>query len=568
MARSTLLLLVLAAVGATACGNEGALDDVATTEDDLSERPVFTKFPVHSGTAAGWFDTTRGAVFSLARLGTDRPRWVEQKWDGQAWTTTADFTAPNAAATPSYNAYGRDDVATAFDSKSGRLLLLTRTALWSWDGAAFVELPAATLPSLRNGFSAAFDSTRERLVVFGTSMEGYLQTATWEWDGATFTDVSASASPNERPNARHRPQMVFDHERERVVLVGGTSSAGRKWADTWEWDGAAWTKASETIPLADCVATGSTWDASRKRTTLFGPNCGVREWDGTSWTAITMPAAWRGLDYAGQVAYDASRKRTVLWTSGSGTVDLGFSTGANQSPTLEALTSRDVIAGEIMTQRLVAQDPDGAMPTFGATPMPTGSTLTGDLFRWTPGFDQLGPHEVTFAASDGALDAKRTVTFTVVEPVFTPWFPRGLVQMKGTGQTMMGQTDSRTNGGSEQVSGGSAMTVTCKLGGNNPTGLSVTCTGAGSYRRQSDPFSGYSPESVSFTATGRVNGNGNFYASLTMPGTTANVDGKVVSGALEVKNVFLSIGRRFPNGWTGHTTLRSSTPLTLPLTAY
>ena len=206
---------------------------------------------MHSGTAAGWFDAARGGVYSLARLGTDKPRWIEQKWDGQSWTTTTDFTATTPAATPNFNAYDRDDVASVYDPNAGRLLLLTHTELWSWDGSAFTTLPAATLPSLSSGFSAAFDSTRNRLVVFGSSLQGYAS-ATWEWDGATFTEVGSSPNAN-RPSSRSRALMVFDGDRNRVVLFGGGTFAGRKFTDTWEWDGAAWAHPSDNVPSPECV---------------------------------------------------------------------------------------------------------------------------------------------------------------------------------------------------------------------------------------------------------------------------------------------------------------------------
>lgn len=549
------LLLLLSSL--SACSASPATEDFDDGEQHLAERPVFTKYTQSSGTAAGWFDPARGAVFSLTRIGTTQ--WVERRWDGAGWTQTASVTIPTNG--PSGNTYDRTDYAFAFDTKRGRLLFVQADQIWSWAGGGWTKLSVAHMPSPRGGFAVTYDAARDRLVWFGGMLRGVPMQDTWEYDGNDFTQVSSGG-----PSTRAFSRMAYDPVRRRVVLFGGVAGfGGMRLRDTWEWDGASWSQIATTgpDPAADW-GVFLAWDADRRRVELFG-NKNAWEWDGARWTQVAMPSLWPGLGMPeGLAAYDGPRHKMILWTTGRGTMDLGYTSGPNQAPSLAQVQNQSIYAGDAFNFRLSAQDPDGQAVTYDVTPMPNGARMDpSGIFFWTPGFDQVGAHVLRFSASDGQATATRTATFTIQEPVFAPWLPRGpLPHLHAVVAPSVGQTDSYTAGRNEGLSGATAS-IDCSLSGDNPTSVQIACNVTGTYRRQDRPFEGYYSERYAFSGTSRVNGAGLFYVSYSTQGRNGNVSGKIVQGAsgqaeLLVDDFRYSTSRRFSSGWTGYSTVRST----------
>src|SRR5437773_323590 len=81
----------------------------------------------------------------------------------------------------------------------------------------------------------AYDVAHGRVVLFRGS-------ETWEWDGARWTRKAETG-----PSARSSFAMTYDAARQRVLLFGGQFN-GNLYRDTWEWDGATWTKRADTGP--------------------------------------------------------------------------------------------------------------------------------------------------------------------------------------------------------------------------------------------------------------------------------------------------------------------------------
>src|SRR5687767_936871 len=108
--------------------------------------------------------------------------------------------------------------------------------------AALLTLCCVTLPAQvfwqqrhlaerRADHAMAYDLGRQRVVLFGGRAPGFGQD-TWEWDGATWT----RRFPANSPSARGGHRMAFDSVRARVLLFGGTDGSGVL-NDTWAWDG-------------------------------------------------------------------------------------------------------------------------------------------------------------------------------------------------------------------------------------------------------------------------------------------------------------------------------------------
>jgi hypothetical protein len=88
-------------------------------------------------------------------------------------------------------------------------------------------------------------------------------------------------------------------------------------------------------------------------------------------------------------------------------------TNTDRAPVLNSVSDQSVDSGSTLQFSLSAADPDGDSLTYSATGMPTGATLSGGSFTWTPTASQIGSYDVTFTASDGSLKDSKTATITV-----------------------------------------------------------------------------------------------------------------------------------------------------------
>jgi hypothetical protein len=157
----------------------------------------------------------------------------------------------------------------------------------------------------------AYDSARARVVLFGGAD---LQLAagplndTWEWDGQIWIQVSDIG-----PSPRTLHAMAYDSARQRLVLFGGLLPGAedqlKTFGDTWEWNGEYWTQVSDTGP-GPSTHHAMTYDASIGRVVLHGHE--TWEWDGDVWTQ-TESEIGPGSRSSHAMAYDEVRKRVVLF---------------------------------------------------------------------------------------------------------------------------------------------------------------------------------------------------------------------------------------------------------------
>ena len=175
---------------------------------------------------------------------------------------------------------------------------------------------------LRNAHAMVFDDQRQRLVLFGGADEARVLGDTWEWDGSRWKRVSVSG-----PGPRTFPVMAYDRLRRRVVLFGGNRVLfGRSAADnhylndTWEWDGKRWIQMNVPGPSPRSEA-AIAFDAARGRTVLFGGHTVTEkerhwlgdtwEWDGKTWLRKHVDGPSPRNSPA--MAYDSIRKKVVLF---------------------------------------------------------------------------------------------------------------------------------------------------------------------------------------------------------------------------------------------------------------
>ncbi|PLW79869.1 hypothetical protein C0585_05435, partial [Candidatus Woesearchaeota archaeon] len=89
--------------------------------------------------------------------------------------------------------------------------------------------------------------------------------------------------------------------------------------------------------------------------------------------------------------------------------------GPNNPPVLNSVGDRSVDEGSPLVFTISATDADLDSLTYSATNLPTGADFTGQIFNWTPFYNQAGTYDVTFNVTDGEDQDSETITITVNE---------------------------------------------------------------------------------------------------------------------------------------------------------
>lgn len=269
------------------------------------------------------FDSDRGKLVLFG--GRDSSRFLNDTWDARsevAATTEswARVVRNDAGPTPA----PRNSGAFAFRPGSGALLFgglvsaSPATAAgdtWIWSGDRWDRVSPNQSPSSRWGHAMAYDSRRDRVVLFGGFLDNPTQIngETWEWDGATW---SLRSSGGAIPGLAYS-MMAFDSDRGRTVLFGGRDANGNQRNDTWVWDGSAWSQLNPTNRPSPRMRGGFAFLPRIGATVLFGGGDGSTTlqdtwlFDGQDWsqvtTANTPPARWDT-----RAAYDSVRQTVVM----------------------------------------------------------------------------------------------------------------------------------------------------------------------------------------------------------------------------------------------------------------
>src|SRR5262249_7477567 len=111
---------------------------------------------------------------------------------------------------------------------------------WEWDGARkqwFDRADAVGGPAERAGPAMAYDPVRKQTFPFGgwQPAGNVYANAQWEWDGPTATWQQRTSNSGQ-PSARYGHAMVWDSDRQRIVMFGGFGGPSRvRLNDIWEW---------------------------------------------------------------------------------------------------------------------------------------------------------------------------------------------------------------------------------------------------------------------------------------------------------------------------------------------
>jgi hypothetical protein len=102
---------------------------------------------------------------------------------------------------------------------------------WAWDGKTWTQLSEVGPPGREN---AGLAGSPDAMVLFGGSGAANVLVGMWQFDGKLWTQRQDIG-----PGARLGHALIFDSDRQRVVLFGGSSKnegndLSALLADTWE----------------------------------------------------------------------------------------------------------------------------------------------------------------------------------------------------------------------------------------------------------------------------------------------------------------------------------------------
>jgi hypothetical protein len=262
-------------------------------------------------------------------------------------------------------------------------------------------------PSARSGATAVYDSTLDRVLLFGG------------WTGATFPSyaydvwsLSLSASPRwtrltpsgTAPPGRMFPASAFDRAGNRLFVFGGFTDAG-SFRDVWQLTlggTPAWTEIRPPDPLpAARGGAGMIYDPDRDRLIIAGGAPGQGGGPGDTWE-LTLDGSprWSLLVASGSVPsqvygnpaiYDPVRRRMVLFDFFRG-VELPLDDAAPVWASLPHQSAGDPIPGLRSSHALVFDPETERMFLHGGfVDRPTNDTWSYALAPGLTGWSRLAP---------------------------------------------------------------------------------------------------------------------------------------------------------------------------------
>ena len=183
---------------------------------------------------------------------------------------------------------------------------LTVTTICPAQNPDWVRVTTTTSPPGRHGHAMAYDSARQRVVLFGGGLVKLNDT--WEYDGRNWTKMN----PQTSPPGRFIHAMAYDSVRKRTVLFGGVGSSNPRFNDTWEWDGVNWTQIKTLNSPSVRGGHSMAYNSITGRTVMHGGTttgacalilAGTWEYDGKNWTHVTTTTPLPARARYGMVAH-------------------------------------------------------------------------------------------------------------------------------------------------------------------------------------------------------------------------------------------------------------------------
>lgn len=182
----------------------------------------------------------------------------------------------------------------------------------------------------RMHFGIVYDSTQEKILLYGGNRENSLGDDTWQFDTSTNTWNQRNVSNSPPPLNYHA--MAYDSKSEKTILFGGVPTSSLPINETWVYDYVSnnWTQIfTETAP-SPRRDHRMVYDPIDDKTILFGgialaPGGGLVnvadtwafDYSSLTWTKLT-PDVSPSARHTSAITYDSIRQQIVLYGGNTG----------------------------------------------------------------------------------------------------------------------------------------------------------------------------------------------------------------------------------------------------------
>ncbi len=188
---------------------------------------------------------------------------------------------------------------------------------WRFNRSQWMEeTDSREIPLPRDGHRLAYDTIRNRMVLFGGNPLLHLQPETWERTKGNWRQITGI---NKNPEYFVDFTMAYDPIREMTVLFGGAFNPEHSGSrETWIYDGIQWTEQGQPYPYDSLFYSAMVFEPSTGRIIRFGGTHSsdvtnfMLAWDG-SWQTLNIEGAIPGERSGHAMAYDESLDRIVLF---------------------------------------------------------------------------------------------------------------------------------------------------------------------------------------------------------------------------------------------------------------
>ncbi|MEM6990947.1 MAG: kelch repeat-containing protein [Myxococcota bacterium] len=193
------------------------------------------------------------------------------EWDGQEWEQIITPQAPSARGVHGNLTYDTDREVVVLFGGGTQPSQPVLNDVWEYDGTTWTEVDMGTGPEARVATCFEYAGPTLGSVLFGGGDWNPYYGDTWHWDGMDWTELSPASAPSDRQSL----MCAYDTFRERLVLFGGGLNPTPLENDIWEFDGVDWTEGPGGGP-ADSCCRGFAYDEARREIVTLN--------DGDTWT--------------------------------------------------------------------------------------------------------------------------------------------------------------------------------------------------------------------------------------------------------------------------------------------
>ncbi len=279
-------------------------------------RKLFAVSPSPQSESMFAFHSELGVAVLVPAFGTTT--W---HYDESGWAAAAEFPGtPRQNTELVYDPVNEALVLFGGESVDGEFLNDT----WRYDGVSWDELTLSLSPPARNGLGAAFDTTLQRVLVYGGASRDIdcdpeppcfnRYSDTWSLGESAWQLESSVTEPpgRDRHSMTRGPTAIGG-----VVSFGGTSGGAQ--GDTWVRAAGDWILASESGPPARSRHRVSSHSGLDRVLMLGGRGADstilgdIWSWDGTAWEPVELAPSSPGSRRGHSMVYDPLRRRLIVF---------------------------------------------------------------------------------------------------------------------------------------------------------------------------------------------------------------------------------------------------------------